>query len=407
MNARAALTCLAAVVAAGPCQAAVRYTKREKSELRQGPGNYYGLIEVLLKGSSVNGGKSEGGWVQVKTVDPKGKSGWLALNCLQEKAPPRSVMELKIKQGQTTGAAVAAAIRGFAENFGRAEPGDIKALEALKPPFFAPSDYQAFRARLSPAALPEPQRQKLAALATGYDPRISEEGVGLGIAASALAKHGLDEDAGLRAYVNMVATALGAASPAYDYAPRVYVVRAATPNAWAVPGGHILVTRGLVAACQDEAELAAALAHELTHVFGRHGLKEVEQRKTHITAESAMDELDQAAGGKRPEEAELEEMAEAAINAANKPRLAKYEFEADQGAALLLAAAGYDPRALTRMIERVGAAVVEERSGDMDLVFKKMDFKKRASEAEAFLKKELSNFKGELHAERFRAAVGR
>ncbi|MDG5816705.1 M48 family metallopeptidase [Chitinispirillales bacterium ANBcel5] len=44
-------------------------------------------------------------------------------------------------------------------------------------------------------------------------------------------------------------------------------------NAFAVPGGHVFVYRGLIEACRNEAELAAVLAHEIAHITMRHGIK--------------------------------------------------------------------------------------------------------------------------------------
>ncbi len=43
-------------------------------------------------------------------------------------------------------------------------------------------------------------------------------------------------------------------------------------NAFAAPGGLILVTRGMLQCCANEDELAAVLAHEIAHVEKKHGL---------------------------------------------------------------------------------------------------------------------------------------
>ena len=63
-------------------------------------------------------------------------------------------------------------------------------------------------------------------------------------------------------------------------------------NAFAAPGGLILVTRGMLRCCENEDELAAVLAHEICHVELKHGLSAIKQSRltsafTIIAAESA------------------------------------------------------------------------------------------------------------------------
>ncbi len=51
------------------------------------------------------------------------------------------------------------------------------------------------------------------------------------------------------------------------------------PNAWAAPGGIVLVSRGLLSRVGDEAALAGVLAHEIAHVTERHALKAYQRGK--------------------------------------------------------------------------------------------------------------------------------
>ena len=44
-------------------------------------------------------------------------------------------------------------------------------------------------------------------------------------------------------------------------------------NAFALPGGYIYLTRGLIYLCQNEAQLAGVIAHEIGHITGRHSAK--------------------------------------------------------------------------------------------------------------------------------------
>ncbi len=59
----------------------------------------------------------------------------------------------------------------------------------------------------------------------------------------------------------------------------IKVVYDAQANTFAVPGGYLYVTTGLILFCDDEAELAGAIAHEIAHVAARHGTKNLTKRE--------------------------------------------------------------------------------------------------------------------------------
>lgn len=58
-----------------------------------------------------------------------------------------------------------------------------------------------------------------------------------------------------------------------DWQFRFYLVNSSMINAFALPGGHVFVTRGIMLRIKDEAELAGLLGHEVAHVFARHGVE--------------------------------------------------------------------------------------------------------------------------------------
>lgn len=90
----------------------------------------------------------------------------------------------------------------------------------------------------------------------------------------ALAKsfHGDDSPADAPALDELVRR-IASRWPERSYEFRVVVVENGGPNAFALPGGGILVTRGLLAQAESENELAFVLAHELGHVQGRDHLR--------------------------------------------------------------------------------------------------------------------------------------
>jgi len=58
----------------------------------------------------------------------------------------------------------------------------------------------------------------------------------------------------------------------------VKVIESDDPNVFALPGGFLYVTTGLIAAVESEAELAGLMAHEVAHVAARHGVKQASKR---------------------------------------------------------------------------------------------------------------------------------
>jgi len=81
---------------------------------------------------------------------------------------------------------------------------------------------------------------------------------------------GLVEDPNLSRYVDEVGQRLASRSPRQDTAYRFAVADMEVPNAFALPGGWIYVSRGLLLLTNSEAELANVLGHEIGHVAARH-----------------------------------------------------------------------------------------------------------------------------------------
>ncbi|MBI3099212.1 MAG: M48 family metalloprotease [Planctomycetes bacterium] len=84
------------------------------------------------------------------------------------------------------------------------------------------------------------------------------------------------EDPVLSEYVNDVGQRLARVSHRPTIPYQYTVLNTSTPNAFALPGGYIYVTRGLLVRMQNEAQLAAVLGHETGHVAARHGAKHLQ-----------------------------------------------------------------------------------------------------------------------------------
>lgn len=72
-------------------------------------------------------------------------------------------------------------------------------------------------------------------------------------------------------YVARITTRMAGASSMPNEQFRVTVLNSPVVNAFALPGGYVYVTRGLVALANSEAELASVIGHEIAHVTMRHG----------------------------------------------------------------------------------------------------------------------------------------
>lgn len=154
--------------------------------------------------------------------------------------------------------------------------------------------------------------------------------------------YGVYPDAALAAYVDRVGTALAERSHRPELIFRFAVVDDPMINAFALPGGYVYVTRGILAHLNDEAQLAAVLGHEIGHVTHRHAV----QRYTAGTlAGLAAQVIGYRSGA--PAYADLAELLGGAL-------LAGYgraqELEADERGAEYLARAGYDPAAMIEVI---------------------------------------------------------
>src|SRR6185436_10251398 len=84
---------------------------------------------------------------------------------------------------------------------------------------------------------------------------------------------GIDREPKVSGYMEAVGRRLAAQTDRKDIEYRFYIVDMAVPNAFALPGGHIYVSRGLLALVNSEDELAGAVGHEMGHVEARHAIK--------------------------------------------------------------------------------------------------------------------------------------
>jgi predicted Zn-dependent protease len=95
----------------------------------------------------------------------------------------------------------------------------------------------------------------------------------------AVAAYGLYPDPKVQAYVERLGKGLAAKSERPDLPWSFKVVDDPAVNAFALPGGYIYVTRGIMTHLRSEAELVAVLGHEIGHVTGRHSASQMSKQQ--------------------------------------------------------------------------------------------------------------------------------
>lgn len=89
----------------------------------------------------------------------------------------------------------------------------------------------------------------------------------------------LVEDPMVQDYVNQVGNRIVSSLSSQVFSYHFYVIKQDVYNAFASPAGHIFVNSGLLAAMENEEELAGILAHEIAHVLCRHISQRIERSK--------------------------------------------------------------------------------------------------------------------------------
>ena len=158
---------------------------------------------------------------------------------------------------------------------------------------------------------------------------------------------GLIDDKALNDYLDRVGQRVAAGVPGRQFTYQFAVVDQLEPNAFAVPGGHVYVSRGLLALTRSEDELAGVLAHEIQHVERRHSVKQM--RKELGLGLLALP--GQLVGGIVSED--LAVLAGKPFEAVAAGYSRDQEREADTLGQPIAAAAGYDPRAIATILDRM------------------------------------------------------
>src|SRR5690606_4733678 len=94
-----------------------------------------------------------------------------------------------------------------------------------------------------------------------------------------LASMPLYDDEAVQRYVAGLGQRLAAASERPNLPWTFVVVDDPAVNAFAIPGGHVYITRGILTHLNSEAELASVMGHEIGHVTGRHSVERMSKQQ--------------------------------------------------------------------------------------------------------------------------------
>jgi predicted Zn-dependent protease len=162
----------------------------------------------------------------------------------------------------------------------------------------------------------------------------------------------------LTAYLNRICSAIVINSPR----PEIYngyhvmILDSNEINAFATSGGHVFVTRGLIAGANSEEALAGVIAHEIAHIQLQHSIKAIKtSRITQALLVTGTSAAGAAAGYDVNELTDVfnESVGEIVTTLVNNGYSQSQEFDADSTALSLLASAGYKPSGLTDMLKEL------------------------------------------------------
>ncbi|MCF6228360.1 MAG: M48 family metalloprotease [Planctomycetes bacterium] len=167
---------------------------------------------------------------------------------------------------------------------------------------------------------------------------------------------GLYPDAALQDYVNEIGQKVVRAARADlhkesnfpDWQFHFYIVNDSMLNAFALPGGHIFITRGMLLKLDNEAELAGLLGHEVMHVFGSHGSERM--------SSSAAMQIGVAVAGSFDESGTLAAIGGTGLGLLGLKYSRDNESESDEYGMRFAARAGYNPEGIVGVMEMLDEA---------------------------------------------------
>jgi predicted Zn-dependent protease len=164
-----------------------------------------------------------------------------------------------------------------------------------------------------------------------------------------LQQYAVYDDAQLQTYVNNVGQAVAAHGHRPGLTYQFTVLDSPETNAFALPGGYVYITRGLLAYLNSEAELAGVLGHEVGHITARHAVRQQSTAQAANLGAGLLSIL-------IPQLGQVGRQAVSLVGAALVRGYGReHELEADRLGAEYLARSGYDPGAMISLLRTLKA----------------------------------------------------
>jgi len=195
------------------------------------------------------------------------------------------------------------------------------------------------------------------------NPSTAEEiSLGREIAGNLLGAAPLVKDAALQKYVNSVGRWVASQSERPELPWRFGVIESEDLNAFAAPGGYIMLTKGLYRKLQNEAQLAGVLGHEIAHVVKKHQLKVLQKQQLLSMGAGLLS--DKYAKDNALISKAIGSGAEISARSLDKSA----EYEADRLGLSYATRAGYEPYGLAEVLQTLGQSSSNDAS--VALLFK-------------------------------------
>lgn len=184
---------------------------------------------------------------------------------------------------------------------------------------------------------------------TSVDRKLGEQGK-----AQVEATMGIYEDAAKTKVISEIGNKLVNNLPTKQFEYQFFIVDAGEPNAFALPGGYVFFTRGILALANSEDELAGVMGHEVIHSNNRHAIKQQKKGilpgllKVPGAVAGAL-----AGDGAAKVFSPLNKGSDAIMASHSR----KDEYEADELGIQLSAKSGYRPKELGNMLNSISKSV--------------------------------------------------
>lgn len=216
--------------------------------------------------------------------------------------------------------------------------------------------------------------------------------IGRTLAAKLAKKYGLIRDTEFTSYVNSVGLLLASYSSRPELSFRFGILNTTEVNAFACPGGYVLITKGALSRIENEAELAALLSHELSHVTLKHAGDFEEQKVGFLDILAAV----MAPGGDV-----ISSFTKTAVEGMYTQffevgRKKEEEIDSDKAGLIYLVQAGYNPEAALSYLNKLNNSPENEI-----LVKTHPPVKERLNALTSFIKEQKLPLTGKINKERY------